>query len=606
MLLSYTLKQYNNRWIFGIGVCIVLFGIGIKSTMLKQHHSSLFFKGVHEVYNATVTDIPQSKANTFALTIKIAELDKQILAYIPKDTSSIELRAGDNITFFSEIKPFDRNNNPYDFDYARYMYNQGYAGYTFIQHDWWEIDKIERISLSTLPIKFRQAILNFYKSIDLPPDQIALLSALTLGYKNDLDNEILESFRVTGTAHVLAISGLHIGFIYVIILYLTYGLSLNGSLTKFRLYLSLALLWGYVIIIGLPPSAVRASIMLSLVTIGSIHRMNRNVFNSIFAAAFLIILVSPFSIFDIGFQLSFAAILAICFLQPIINKAFFIKNKILRYFWNLFSISIVAQIGVAPLCIYYFGTFPVYFFLTNIFILPLVTLIVYCGIGIALIHLFCSFISAGSSYIEYLPNTLFKLLVDTLLYIVRFFEKLPLATISNIEISILEIILIWIALFSLLYFYIRSNIRLLQIFATTVLLLFVCNLWELHTKHNTITIHDKRDSIALDYQIGYRKFNIESPESKTLICLNDKKYLIIVNNEWHEYTSTCKLKLDYLHLEGDKTISIHALTQIFDVKKIVLGNTLPKSSVRRLTLECEKLRIPYYDLQKNGTIRINF
>lgn len=609
MLLSYTikrLKQYNYRWIFGIGVYIVLFGIGVMTTSLSQHQSSFAFSEVNEVYEAVLTDLPREKDNTIALTIEVDKLDKQILTYIAKNSSSMALSAGDRITFFSEIKPFERNNSPYDFDYARYMYNQGYAGLTFIAHDRWERVIPTRASLHTIPIKCRQSILSFYKSLNLSSDEIALLSALTLGYKNDLNEDLIESFRITGTAHVLAISGLHMGFIYMILMGLTYLLVLRNRFSRFRLYLVILFLWGYVLMIGLPASAIRATIMLSILTLGGIYRLKGNVYNSIFAAAFFILLFSPFSIFDIGFQLSFAAILSICILQPIFSNLIYVKNRLLRYVWNLCCISIVAQIGVAPLCIYYFGTFPTYFFLTNVLILPLITLIVYCGVSVALIHLLSLGIPAWSIYIEYLPNTVFQFLVDILFRVIHFFEKLPVAAIKDIDISLLDIAIIWIAIFSLLFFLIKKNIHLLQIFILSVFVFIASNLRDKYINYNSLIVYNKRDVCSIDYQVGYRKYQMKTPESRNLLCINKQKYLIIVNNEWNEYMSSDKLEIDYLHIEGNKSVSLYALTQIFDIKKIVLGSTLSKSSIKSLVSECEKLRIPYYDIQKNGTIRINF
>lgn len=609
MLLSYIvkkLKQYSYRWIFGLALYILIFGIGIMTTSLQQHQSSLPFTGVNGVYTATLTDLPKEKDNTIALTIKIDELDKKILAYITKDSSAMSLSAGDQISFFSEIKPFERNYNRYDFDYARYMYNQGYAGQTFIAHDRWEKVTTEKTSLLTIPVKCRQSILGFYRSMNLSLDEIALLSALTLGYKNDLNEDIIESFRTTGTAHILAISGLHMGFIYLILMGLSYFLTFHKHLSRLRIYLVVVLLWGYVLTIGLPASAVRATIMLSILTLGGIYRLKGNVYNSIFVAAFFILLFSPFSIFDIGFQLSFIAVLSICILQPIFSNLICVQNRILQYAWNLFCISIVVQIGVAPLCIYYFGVFPTYFFITNLLAIPLITLIIYCGIGVAFVHLFSVCIPAWSAYIEYLPNTIFQFLVNILFVIIRFFEKLPIAVIEDIDISILDIGLGWLATFSLLFFLIKKNIRLLQTFAFCVFLFIVSSLCSRIVNYNSIIIYNKRENLTLDYHIGYTKYRIKSLDTRKLLYINDQKYLIIVNNEWNKYISSSKLKIDYLHLEGHKSISLHTLNQIFDIKKIILGSTLPKSSVKSLTLECEKLRIPYYDLQKDGTIRINF
>ena len=138
MLLSYSIpqrKQFNLRWLFGCGIFLFLFSIGAFSTILRQHISSFSFPDIHESYRATVIDIPQDKPNTIAYKVELTDTNKKIVCYLPKNSIGERLSPGDTFTFFSRIEPFKNSGNPDEFDYARYMYNKGYAGYTFVQPD---------------------------------------------------------------------------------------------------------------------------------------------------------------------------------------------------------------------------------------------------------------------------------------------------------------------------------------------------------------------------------------------------------------------------------------------------------------------------------------
>lgn len=359
-------KQYKIRWLFGVGIYLLLFSFGIISTSLQQHQSAYDLPTEKEQYIGTITDLPQQKDKSVACKVKLNDTNKNIVCYLQPGIRSKMLEVGDEIAFTGKIQRFRHFTDPRDFDYPRYMYNKGFSGSIYLYSDDWETTGKKSVSIYILSQYCRQGILDFYKSLNLTNEEYSLLSALTLGYKDSLSDDIKQSFRVTGTSHVLAVSGMHVGIIYGAIFFIFSLFPRSKKHLKIQQTIIILVLWCYAFITGLSPSVIRAVIMLTIFCISNIYNRRGSTYNTISLAAFLILLINPFYLFDIGFQLSFAAVLSICFFYPILSRLLDVKKKYLKPIWNLFTLSVAAQIGTFPICIHYFGTFPTYFFLSRL------------------------------------------------------------------------------------------------------------------------------------------------------------------------------------------------------------------------------------------------
>jgi len=224
-------------------------------------------------------------------------------------------------------------------------------------------------------------------------DELATTGALTLGYKEDLDNELKHRFQASGAAHVLAVSGLHTGILYALLLGL---LTLGGRLKPRyenrlgRCLLSLiiiAVMWAYAWLTGLTPSVVRAVLMVTLVEIGRMLYRQSLSLNTIAAAAVLILLVRPSDLYSISFQLSFAATAAIVLVAKEFERTIHRQNwkdtflgKVLNWVLGTIIISLAAQLGTLPITMHAFGQVSNYFLLTNLFVMPLAALLVPFGL----------------------------------------------------------------------------------------------------------------------------------------------------------------------------------------------------------------------------------
>lgn len=216
MLFSYlvsTNKQYQWRWVFGVGACLFLIGVGIISTSFRQQKSEFSYSDQSQTYIGIVTDTPQEKPRTTAYKVYLPDENKQIVCYVQSDSAQQKLQPGEVFIFHAQIQPFRNMGNPDDFDYVRYMYNQGFVGSAYIPNNNFKATGQTTSSLKYKALQYRQQIMNFYKSLGFSDTEYSILCALTLGYQDELTDELKQGFRTTGTVHVLSVSGLHVGII---------------------------------------------------------------------------------------------------------------------------------------------------------------------------------------------------------------------------------------------------------------------------------------------------------------------------------------------------------------------------------------------------------
>lgn len=609
ILLSYFVpksKILGHQFRFGYGVCFILLGVGVISTMLRQQMSAFTFPDVSETYTATVVDIPQEKPSSYAYRVKLKNCNKQIVCYFSKEDNLEDLKVGDTFTFFSQIQAFKSRGNPGEFDYARYMYNKGYSGMTFVRSDRWQKEQVSNSDLFIKAAQSRQYILQLYKSLDLSTEEYGMFSALTLGYTDALSDETVESFRATGVAHILAVSGMHVGIIFVVISSLVSFVHRHSKYNWIKQIIIILLLWIYVFIIGFPPSALRACLMLTALCVAALFGSKSYSYNTLFMTAFLMLVWNPLWLFDMGFQLSFLAVLSMLLLMPVLSDAMPVKNRYIRYFRDIFNVSLSVQMGIFPLCLYYFGTFPVYFFISNLIIIPLATLAIYSAVIIFALQVMGVFLPSLATYLQYVPVNLFKLLVKAITDMSLFFDNLPYASLQNLKPSMVGLILLWLIIISLISFLLKKKPWNLIVSLVCTLFFIGMSFRTIINNKDTLIVYNRLESTQIVYQIGYHKEEITEVKDNKLIWLNGAKYLIVTNDTWKGRSPNQKMKVDYLHLVENNSLSLYSLNHVFEIDKVILDGSLSKKTLQRFVLECEKLRIPYYDVSDNGVLRIFF
>lgn len=283
----------------------------------------------------------------------------------------------DIILVNSSISRIQNKNNPGEFDMKRYWQTKGIQNICFIQFENYQLVDKQKASYFQQFIRGIQKNFNSILEQHLKDDELSIAKALILGDKSMLDSETRNSFTATGAMHVLAVSGLHIGLILQVLL----GISkLFYSLIsrKIAIVLIVVLLWIYALITGFSPSVIRAVFMFSVLSLAQISGRNYNPINTLFFTAFVLLLFQPLYLFDVGFQLSYLAMLGIFLFYSKIESWYQPKSKILRYFWQGTAIGIAAQAMTTPLTLYYFHQFPNYFALSNL------GLMIFSGVILAL------------------------------------------------------------------------------------------------------------------------------------------------------------------------------------------------------------------------------
>jgi competence protein ComEC len=315
--------------------------------------------------------------------------------------------------------------------------------------------------------------------------------ALLLGQQQDIDSNITKDYQYAGAVHILSVSGLHIGFIVLFINFLMRPIPNTQKGRFLKLSLSLLSLALFGILAGLAPSVVRSITMFSFVALGHYWRRSTNIYHTLVVSIFLILLFQPYFLFDVGFQLSYAALFFIVWLQPTLSKYWTPKNKIVQFFWDIITVSFAAQLGTLPLSIYYFHQFPGLFFVTNLLVLPLLSVIMLLGV---------------------------------IVMTIAAFSVLPIWCIKPLEwgISIMNSIIHWVASFESFIFTNISSTFILMI-ASYGLLIALILWWKKKSLIRTILVL----SAIILVQIILIKNKLEFGNSKEWVVLNASKKTII-------------------------------------------------------------------------------
>ena len=393
----------------------------------------------------------------------------QLLLYLPPDSLSLQLSIGSKILFHSSVSAIKTPLNPDAFDFAAHQAKKNVFHQARLHSEDWFLHK-NTWSIRAEAMRWRQYLMGVLRQHLAPgSNELAVGAALILGNKDELEDDIRNAYSATGAIHVLAVSGLHVGFI-------AWGIGWLLSLGPFgrpswkwvRLLLSLLGIWAFALLTGLSPSVMRAACMFSFMLIGKTLARKANIYNILAASALFLLLIDPFLIFNIGFQLSYLAVSGIIYFQPRIYKALFPPNKVLDYLWTLSSVALAAQLATLPLSLFYFHQFPVYFLLSGIVVVTAASFIL--GLGVLLF--ISSAIPILSSIIGWLLSSVLWLNNAFILAL----NKLPGGLITDIWIDAGVLSLLYLAIAFLIRFMTKKKGIELLLCLTSMALALTLNL----------------------------------------------------------------------------------------------------------------------------------
>ncbi len=490
---------------FLFGLLIITSGILITSqNLLSKQESYASIKS--QSYIANIISNPAETKQSIKAVLSIIPINsdssqlhkpEKILCYFAKDSLSSNLRYGDIITFRSKLVTPNGPLNPGEFDYGSYLLKNriNYTSY-IASNNWKLIDYNPANPIIALASKIRLNILNMLSNNGLSDDNYAVAAAILLGYDDFMESDLKQDYIMAGAMHILCVSGLHVGIIYLVISFLLGFLSNNKVNNIIKAILLLFSVWAYATITGLSPSVQRASLMLTVFIFGNVLNRNRDTYNTLAISALILLIMDPQLIFNVGFQLSYAAVLGIVTFHQPIYKLIYIKNSVADKIWSITVLSFAAQLATFPIATHYFHFFPPWFWLTNLFTFPLSFLIIATGLLFVL-----------TSWIPMIPQ-LVGWALSGMIYLLNFVvgtvKLLPFSGIDYIYTSIPMLILIYILVILTFLMLNKKKLRLLLPIITIIVIIMGLNTWHRYNILNQkkIVIYSIKKHSAYDFIDG--------------------------------------------------------------------------------------------------------
>lgn len=549
------------------------------------------------------------------------------MVYLPKNKSTLLLLPGDKLEISSNWSTLKSPKNPGQFNYKNYLKFHEIEWVNYVKDDQYKFCGSNFYNIKRYAVIARNICIDLFKKSSLKNQNLAIASALTFGYKDELDSSTKHAFSSTGAMHVLAVSGLHVGIVFLIIQFILdiFPLLFRRSWMKYSIIL--LFMWSYALLTGLSPSVLRATTMLSFVVLGLMFNRNSSVYNSLAASAFFLLLINPFLVMQVGFQLSFLAVLGILFIQPKIENAYKPKQYILKKIWTLITVSIAAQCATFPLGILYFHQFPNYFILSNLIVIPMAFVILFLGILLL--------VSSKFDYLFQAVGEILNLVVEWLKKSVNYIDHLPLALTDGVSISILEtflfyIIIIFVLLFLISYRWIFFYVSILLL-SFTLIIDYQENL-VLSSQKKLIVYHTK-EPVIIDLISSNKHYFISSKEffkdedqllfnvkhnwydndllaptfidSDSIvnrrILFSDKKLIYLTENP-----SDYSLKNDVVLLSGNKELNYNDLLINDYARLYVLMNDMSNNQKLVFKKKCNGHSSDYYDLKQKGAFELSW
>lgn len=456
---------YRYRWAFGAILAVFLLVLGAWRTDSCLRKVRVEWSEVEQPYRGWVSGVPEEKKKSRMIPVEVN--GKQVLLYLPKDSLSSQLACGDELLFYARIQP-PHNWGDIGFDYATYLLRQGISGTAFAASGRWTKGEHRRaLTWKQQALLLREKLVDRYRAWGFEGDGLSVIAALTLGDKSELDAELKQSYSTSGASHILALSGLHLNMVAGVLSALLLFRLGRGWSRWVRGLLIVAALWVYAYVTGLSGSVVRSAVMFTVFIAGRCLEREGLSLNTLALAAFFMLLYNPFYLYDVGFLLSFLAVAGIVLLMPVFRNWMFLKRfRASRYVQELIWVSMAAQLGVAPLVIYYFDSFPSYFLLTNLVVVPLSGFVLVVSLALWMVMWWPAVHTLTASLLRFLLQLMNDVVVGV--------SHLPGASLT-LSFSALDVLLYYWVLACLLVFHYRRSARSLSVMLVGVCICLVMN-----------------------------------------------------------------------------------------------------------------------------------
>ena len=640
--------HYHYAILSDCGLFSAMLFLGIFATIdkmnphLTDQQSEFITNG--KFFRVCVAEQPVEKEKSIKIIAKIipektriAIREKAVL-YFFKDENARCIENGDELLVCTALSSVEPAKNPDEFDNQKFLRRKGIYFTGYVPANGWRILCHHRVNFVHYHAhKLQRTFSDIFSRNGLDGDEYSIITAILLGNDDTMDPSLKAHYSAAGVSHILCVSGMHVGIIYMILNFLLKPLDRGRSWQFVKALLLLLAIWFYANITGLAPSVKRAATMFTFVTFGGILRRPVNVFHSLFASLFILLIINPLIIFEIGFEMSYLAVFGIVILQPRIAKLYAPKTRIGLYFWELMAVSVAAQLATAPMSIYYFGQFPNYFLLSNISVMALSFLIVVTGVVLLAI----SWLPIISSFI----GTILTFEIRLLNGIVKGIDSLPGSVTENISLhfiqtlvlyGILVVFYLWIVkkhkffryafLSSLLFFllsvdyykYQSSNNQSIMFYSMDKMSAISCRQGEtavlmmdslacaspygyaFHIRNHERMAHYSSVPVMLD-TVAYVS-DIVQKSGNFFVC-QGHRFFILRGGDWL-YPGEVRPKVEYLCLQQSPRIPVSKLKQVIDFEKVIIDGSNTAYWASRWQDSCRLHQIPCYSTRENGYLSI--
>lgn len=627
----YKPKQYFKKGIYILLTNLLLFLLAFESCYLynaknNSNHYSRHISYQPQLFIATITDIPVTSEKFIKIPIQINCIrennqwhyaEGNSIVYLRND-SAVKFNVGNTLLLNTTFNHVNEPQNPNEFDYKTFLENRNifHVVYATTSNAHVFSKPNTHFSLTNIGVQIKSHLISILRNSNLSQEAFSICSALLVGYDDEIDSEVMQSFSHSGTLHILSVSGMHTGVLYGILIFIFSLFDKHDKYKKMKFVFVLLFLCLFVLVTGLSPSVLRAALMLVLILFGKTFYKQGNAYNTLLFSAFLLLLINPYLIKDVGFLLSYCAVGGIMYLYPILAKVYIFENKIMQWLWTSVLISIAATVFTLPVSLYFFHQFPIWFVFSNLLIIPISMFLM---LGTALFLVFYKIIILNQFLVFVINGT-----TSIMLWLAQLTDNPRYGFIDFITFTKTDVLFLSLVITVSLVIIASKQYKHVLALCFTIIIWLSVSIYdtvEQKEEKEFVVFHVKQKSIfALRIgQTVYTKFSdINSKEFQRYI----KPYLLSISNLKLVETKANVLKVDDKSIVNNKLnssfsqtvnseyilISDNApleLTTNYKTKPLVIADCSNSYKfVKQLKKQCAMLEIPFYWVKENGAIQI--
>jgi competence protein ComEC len=626
----YSGKNKIQTSFFTILFFIITFFIGVASiTFQKAKNKTIYFGNVIQFKNNSnpiiylqITKILKSSNFYNKYEAKVFQVDTtkttgKILINTEKDSIKSAIGMDDILVTKSQIKSIPNIKNPHTFNYKKYLADKQIFYQLFLSKQFYKKSPKQELTINGVAFFIRNEINKALKKNGFKNEELAVINALLLGQRNYVSSDLLKNYARAGAIHILAVSGLHIGILLWALMWLFKPLRYFKKGKAITLLLVVLLLWVYACIAGLSASVVRAVAMFTAIAVSLYVNRLSNIYNTLVISMFFLLILHPFYLFDVGFQLSYLAVFAIVWLQPKLYGIITLKSWIFDKIWQLFTVSIAAQIGILPLSIFYFHQFPGLFFVANLVIIPFLGIILIAGIFVVILSLLGvlpDFLASGYNFIIYFINQIVYWVANQHLFLIQ-----------DISLSFVLMIAFYILILVTFKWIEKKNFKRLILVLISIIFVQSTLIIEKYKRQVTIefivfnkskksiigirkgenlaiyssdNILDKQRNPVHSFIVGENIKNLKIwKEKKQLFNFNKERILFVDSLGLYPLVS---VKPSIIVLQKSPKINLDRLVSKLHPSVIIADGSNFNLFKQRWSETCKKMKTPFYDTNKKG------